>query len=39
MVEHSTADREIGGSIPLAPFFIIVRHLSKDFRSLKYQFS
>ena len=24
VVEHSTADREIGGSIPLAPFFIIV---------------
>ena len=36
MVEHSTADREVGGSIPLAPFFIIVRYLSKDFRCLKY---
>ena len=24
MAEHSTADRELGGSIPLAPFFIIV---------------
>ena len=24
VVEHSTADREVGGSIPLAPFFIIV---------------
>ena len=24
VVEHSTADREIGGSIPLAAFFIIV---------------
>ena len=24
LVEHSTADREVGGSIPLAPFFIIV---------------
>ena len=24
MAEHSTADREVGGSIPLAPFFIIV---------------
>ena len=23
-VEHSTADREVGGSIPLAPFFILV---------------
>ena len=34
-VEHSTADREVGGSIPLAPFFIIVGYLSKDFRSLK----
>ena len=24
VAEHSTADREVGGSIPLAPFFIIV---------------
>ena len=24
VVEHSTADREVGGSIPLAPFCIIV---------------
>ena len=24
VVEHSTADRKVGGSIPLAPFFIIV---------------
>ena len=24
MAEHSTADREVGGSIPLAPFFINV---------------
>ena len=24
MAEHSTADLEVGGSIPLAPFFIIV---------------
>ena len=24
MAENSTADREVGGSIPLAPFFIIV---------------
>ena len=24
MAEHSTAYREVGGSIPLAPFFIIV---------------
>ena len=36
VVEHSTADREVGGSIPLAPFFIIVRYLSKDFKCLKY---
>ena len=35
MVEHSTADREVGGSIPLAPFFIIWGYLSKDFRHLK----
>ena len=35
VVEHSTADREVGGSIPLAPFFIIVGYLSKDFRHLK----
>ena len=24
MAAHSTADREVGGSFPLAPFFIIV---------------
>ena len=24
MAEHSTAGREVGGTIPLAPFFIIV---------------
>ena len=35
VVEHSTADREVGGSIPLAPFIIIVGYLSKDFRHLK----
>ena len=35
VVEHSTADREVGGSIPLAPFFIIWGYLSKDFRHLK----
>ena len=34
MVEHSTADREVGGSIPLAPFFIIIGFRSKDFRRL-----
>ena len=35
VVKHSTADREVGGLIPLAPFFIIVGYLSKDFRRLK----
>ena len=35
VVEHSTADREVGGSMPLAPFFIMVGYLLKDFRSLK----
>ena len=35
VVEHSAADREVGGSIPLAPIFIIVGYLSKEFRSLK----
>ena len=35
VVEHSTADPEVGGSIPLAHFFVIVGCLSKDFRSLK----
>ena len=34
-VEHSTADRGVGSSVPLAPFFIIVGYLSKDFRHLK----
>ena len=31
VVEHSTADREAGDSIPLAPFSIIMGFLSKDF--------
>ena len=35
MVEHSTANLEVGGSIPLAPFFIIWGYLSKDFIRLK----
>ena len=36
MVEHLLADREVGCSFPLAPFFIIVGYLSKDLRCLKY---
>ena len=35
MAEHSTADREVGGSIALASFFIIIGYLSKDFSRLK----
>ena len=35
VVEHSTADREVGGSIPLAPFCIIMGYLLKDFKGLK----
>ena len=35
VVEHSTAAREVGGSIPLAPFCIIAVYLSKDIRHLK----
>ena len=35
VVEHSTVDREVSGSIPIAPFFIIVGYLLKDFRCLK----
>ena len=35
VVEHSTSDREVGGSNLLAPFIIIVGCLSKDFRDLK----
>ena len=31
VVEHSPADREVGGSIPLANFSIIMGSLSKDF--------
>ena len=38
MVEHSTADREVGGSIPLAPFSIIMGYLPKDFLCFKDQF-
>ena len=30
MVEHTTADRDVGGSVPLAAFCIIMRYLSKD---------
>ena len=39
MVEHSTADREVGGSIPLPLFFITIGYLSKDVRRLKDLFS
>ena len=39
VVEHSTADREVGGSVPLAPFFITICYLSKDVRRLKDLFS
>ena len=39
VVERSTADREVSGSISLAPFFIIIGYLSKDFRRLKDLFS
>ena len=35
VVEHSTADPEVGGSIPFAPFFIIWGYFSKDFKRLK----
>ena len=35
VVEHSTANRKVGGSIPLAPFFNIVGYLSKNFGRLK----
>ena len=35
VVEHSTADRDVGGSIPLAPFCIIMGYLSKDIKGLK----
>ena len=35
VVEHSTADREAGGSIPFAPFSIIMGYLSKDFLCFK----
>ena len=35
VVEHSTADREVGGSIPLSSFIIIVGYLSKDFWRFK----
>ena len=30
VIEHLTADREVGGSIPLAPFCVIMGYLSKD---------
>ena len=31
VLKHSTADREVGGSIPLAPFFIITVTFRKSF--------
>ena len=31
MAEHSTAEREVGGSIPLAPFCIIMVTCRKTF--------
>ena len=31
LVKHSSANREVGDSVPLAPFFIITGYLSKDF--------
>ena len=31
VVEHSTVDREVGGSIPLAPFCIIIVTCRKTF--------
>ena len=30
VVEHTTSDREVGNSIPLAPICIIMGYLSKD---------
>ena len=39
VVEQSTADLEVGGSIPFAPFFITIGYLSKDVRHLKDLFS
>ena len=35
VVKHSSADQDVSVSIPLAPFFIIIGYLSKDFRRLK----
>ena len=35
VVDHSTADREVGGSIPLAPFSIIMVTFRKTFDVLK----
>ena len=39
VVEHSTADREVGGSIPLPLFLITIGYLPKDVRRLKDLFS
>ena len=39
VVEQSTADSEVFGSIPFAPFFITIGYLSKDVRHLKDLFS
>ena len=35
VVDHSTADREVGGSFPLAPFSIIMVTFRKTFDVLK----
>ena len=39
VVEHTTSDREVGGSIPLAPFFIIVCLLVERFYTFEFKIS
>ena len=39
VVEHSTADGMVGGSIPLAPFFIIVCLLVKRLWTFEFKIS
>ena len=39
VVEHTTADREVGGSIPLAPFFVIVCLLVERLQTFEFKIS
>ena len=39
VIEHSTADREVGGLIPLAPFFVIMCLLVERLQTFEFKIS